>query len=412
MTHKVISDLRCPVGGIKSGRASQRRLLCPSTRPNEGEVGLLTVLRLHPACRLSLPSFRGQSNEDPDCWGQCADSIKEGCKALLQVGNHCIIASSPSSFWKEAGSPIDFAGQRRSQKTNHITWAGILPVQTGSIDPVVMILHSSENRQIVLLAGPLPSPLSPPSQSLSHMCNIAGCVLPCSDDQLCQDPPRCPTASPRSGMPGGEELHPLPPSAPFFTFQGRRKGGGRGGGMEKEGGKEERRRRKDEGQGMEEKKDGKGEREEEEEEEEEEKKKKKKPHPPTMPTELVAKKFESHPCPGCCNHHKYKPAETYEERLQDLGLASGKKRRMTGDMIAGFQVFVGLPQKGEGVNLFSTAPEGRTKNNGWKLTKERSNLELRRNFLTCFHQWRFLRRDWAVTCLKWYEFSCLSRGLD
>ena len=36
----------------------------------------------------------------------------------------------------------------------------------------------------------------------------------------------------------------------------------------------------------------------------------------------------------------------------------------------------------EGINLFSIVPEGRTRTNGWKLIRGRSNLEIRRNFLT------------------------------
>ena len=35
----------------------------------------------------------------------------------------------------------------------------------------------------------------------------------------------------------------------------------------------------------------------------------------------------------------------------------------------------------EGINLFSIAPEGRIRTNGWKLITGRSNLKLRRNFL-------------------------------
>ncbi|XP_058045180.1 uncharacterized protein LOC131201370 [Ahaetulla prasina] len=74
-------------------------------------------------------------------------------------------------------------------------------------------------------------------------------------------------------------------------------------------------------------------------------------------------------------------AKTYEERLQELGMSSLTKRRTRGDMIAVFQYLRGC-HKEEGVGLFSKAPEGRTRSNGWKLIKERSNLELRRNFLT------------------------------
>uniref|UniRef100_A0A8C5WN27 Carbonic anhydrase n=1 Tax=Laticauda laticaudata TaxID=8630 RepID=A0A8C5WN27_LATLA len=50
-------------------------------------------------------------------------------------------------------------------------------------------------------------------------------------------------------------------------------------------------------------------------------------------------------------------------------------------MTADFQYLRGC-SKEVGVKLFSKTPEGRTSSNGWKLIKERSNLELRRNFLT------------------------------
>ncbi|ETE57977.1 Cyclic nucleotide-gated cation channel beta-1, partial [Ophiophagus hannah] len=42
----------------------------------------------------------------------------------------------------------------------------------------------------------------------------------------------------------------------------------------------------------------------------------------------------------------------------------------------------GLAEGRGSVYLFSKVPEGRTRSNRWKLIKERSNLELRRNFLT------------------------------
>uniref|UniRef100_A0A670ZDB8 Glycerophosphodiester phosphodiesterase domain containing 3 n=1 Tax=Pseudonaja textilis TaxID=8673 RepID=A0A670ZDB8_PSETE len=73
--------------------------------------------------------------------------------------------------------------------------------------------------------------------------------------------------------------------------------------------------------------------------------------------------------------------KTYEEHLQELGLSSLMKRRTTDDMITVFQYLRGCQQEEE-AKPFSKAPEGRTRSNGWKLIKERSNLELRRNFLT------------------------------
>ncbi|XP_026521694.1 NADH-cytochrome b5 reductase-like [Notechis scutatus] len=76
---------------------------------------------------------------------------------------------------------------------------------------------------------------------------------------------------------------------------------------------------------------------------------------------------------------------TYEERLQELGMAGLEKRRTRGDIIAIFH-------KEDGGQLIfqSTSPE--TRNNGWKLIKERSNIELRRNFLTekTIDQWNSL----------------------
>uniref|UniRef100_A0A8C5RY28 mitogen-activated protein kinase n=1 Tax=Laticauda laticaudata TaxID=8630 RepID=A0A8C5RY28_LATLA len=73
-------------------------------------------------------------------------------------------------------------------------------------------------------------------------------------------------------------------------------------------------------------------------------------------------------------------AKTYNEWLQELGLASLVKRRTRGDRIAAFQYLRGCHRE-EGVKLFSKASEGQTRNNGWKLNKERFNLEIRRNFL-------------------------------
>ncbi|ETE57902.1 Octapeptide-repeat protein T2, partial [Ophiophagus hannah] len=50
---------------------------------------------------------------------------------------------------------------------------------------------------------------------------------------------------------------------------------------------------------------------------------------------------------------------------------------------------IGSPTREEGVNLFSKAPESRTRSSRWKITKERSNLELR-NFPTerTINQWK------------------------
>uniref|UniRef100_A0A2D4PB09 Uncharacterized protein n=1 Tax=Micrurus surinamensis TaxID=129470 RepID=A0A2D4PB09_MICSU len=55
------------------------------------------------------------------------------------------------------------------------------------------------------------------------------------------------------------------------------------------------------------------------------------------------------------------------------------------------QAFKGLPER-RGGNVFSKAPEDKTRSNGWKLNKERSKLRLRRNFLTVrtINQWTCL----------------------
>ncbi|ETE56226.1 Sodium/potassium/calcium exchanger 1, partial [Ophiophagus hannah] len=60
-------------------------------------------------------------------------------------------------------------------------------------------------------------------------------------------------------------------------------------------------------------------------------------------------------------------------------------------MIAVFQ-YLSSCHKEEGAHLFSGAPDSRTRSKGWKLIKERRNLELRRNFLTVrrINQWNNL----------------------
>ena len=68
-----------------------------------------------------------------------------------------------------------------------------------------------------------------------------------------------------------------------------------------------------------------------------------------------------------------------------------RKRRLRGDMIAVFQDLKGCHRE-EGIDLFSMAPEGRTRTKGWKVIRGRSNLEIRRNFLTVrmIQQWNSL----------------------
>ena len=66
-------------------------------------------------------------------------------------------------------------------------------------------------------------------------------------------------------------------------------------------------------------------------------------------------------------------------------------RRLRGDMIAVFQYLKGCHRE-EGIDLFSIAPEGRTRTNGWKIVRGKSNLEIRSNFLTVrtIKQWNSL----------------------
>ena len=63
-------------------------------------------------------------------------------------------------------------------------------------------------------------------------------------------------------------------------------------------------------------------------------------------------------------------AKSSEERLKELGLFSLTKRRK-GDMTAVFQYLKDCRRE-EGIDLFSIAPEGRTRTNGWKLVRRRS----------------------------------------
>ena len=79
-------------------------------------------------------------------------------------------------------------------------------------------------------------------------------------------------------------------------------------------------------------------------------------------------------------------AKSQEGQLKELGMFSLTKRRLRGAMIAVFQYLKDCHRE-EGINLFSIAPEDRTRTNGWK-----SKLELRRNFLTVrtIKQWKFL----------------------
>ena len=73
-------------------------------------------------------------------------------------------------------------------------------------------------------------------------------------------------------------------------------------------------------------------------------------------------------------------AKSYEEQLKEIGMFSLTKRRLRADMIAIIQYLKGCHRE-EGIDLFSIAPENRTRTNGCKLIRGRSNLDIRRNFL-------------------------------
>ncbi|XP_039201691.1 tubulin alpha-3 chain isoform X1 [Crotalus tigris] len=85
-----------------------------------------------------------------------------------------------------------------------------------------------------------------------------------------------------------------------------------------------------------------------------------------------------------------------------------------------------LDHSSQSQKLFSKAPEGRTRSNGWKLIQERSNLELRRNFLTVrtINQWNYLPPE-VRECLSihigqagvqmgnaCWELYCLEHGIQ
>ena len=78
---------------------------------------------------------------------------------------------------------------------------------------------------------------------------------------------------------------------------------------------------------------------------------------------------------------------SYEERLRELGMFILTKRRLRGNMIGMFKYLKGCPVE-EGTDLFSRAPETRTRSNGFKLQEKRFHLNIRKNFLMVRAFWQ------------------------
>jgi len=85
---------------------------------------------------------------------------------------------------------------------------------------------------------------------------------------------------------------------------------------------------------------------------------------------------------------------SYEERLGELGLFSLEKRRLQGDLLAACQYLKRAYRK-DGENIFSRACCNRRRSNGFKLSKGRFSLDLRKKHFTLrvVKHWNGLPRE-------------------
>ena len=72
---------------------------------------------------------------------------------------------------------------------------------------------------------------------------------------------------------------------------------------------------------------------------------------------------------------------SYDDRLRAMGLFSLEKRRLRSDVMATCEFIMGDHQY-LGERLFTRAPQGMMRLNGYKLLQDRFKLDIRKNFFT------------------------------